>query len=46
MSIENENGNFAKPMLADVFLLREWMPFFRPRNIYIPTLLYGLLFGK
>jgi hypothetical protein len=27
MLIENENGNFAKPMLADVFLLREWMPF-------------------
>ena len=27
MSIENENGNFAKPKLADVFLLREWMPF-------------------
>ena len=27
MPKENENGNFAKPMLADVFVLREWMPF-------------------
>ena len=27
MSNEEQNGNFAKPMLADVFLLREWMPF-------------------
>ena len=27
MSNEAQNGNFAKPMLADVFLLREWMPF-------------------
>ena len=27
MSNEVLNGNFAKPMLADVFLLREWMPF-------------------
>jgi hypothetical protein len=27
MSIDVPNGFFAKPVLADVFLLREWMPF-------------------
>lgn len=27
MSNEAQNGNFAKPMLQDVFSLREWMPF-------------------
>jgi hypothetical protein len=35
MSIENENGNFAKPMLGEVFSDKEQLADFIQRNIPI-----------